>query len=215
LATGCVILFAMEGTLARFLPWSVPVALIASVVIVSVLAWLYEPMKRALILNPYRVRENGQIYRLLTSGWLHGDLSHLAVNMLTFYFFADRVLAVLGATRFLVLYVSSVVVASIPSTLRHMRNPHYNSLGASGAVAAVMFSAVLLYPKLKLSLMFRPIPVPGLVFAAAYLAYSAWRSFGTGDNINHGAHFSGAAYGALLTYLFEPARVERSLKQLW
>ena len=201
--------------MARALPLTVPILLMASVVLVSLLAWLSKPVKRALALNPYRVRHSGQVYRLLSAGWLHSDATHLFFNMLTLYFFADKVAHVLGPTRFLVLYVSAVVVAFIPTTLRHMRNPEYNSLGASGAVAAVIFSAVLLHPDLKMSLMFIPILVPGLVFAGAYLAYSAWHSYAAGDGINHDAHFSGAVYGALLTYLFEPARVERTLKQMF
>lgn len=204
----------MNGTLAR-LPLSVPLLLIASVVLVSLLALLSRPVQRALVLHPYSVRKSGQVYRLLTAGWVHADLTHLAFNMLTLYFFADQVTQVLGATRFLVLYAVTVVVAFIPTTLRYLRKPEYSSLGASGAVAAVMISAILLHPKLKLHLMFLPIPVPGLVFALFYLAYSAWHSRGAGDNINHDAHFSGAACGAILTYLFEPDRVLRTLKQLW
>lgn len=204
----------MNGTLAR-LPLSVPLLLIASVVLVSLLALASRPVQRALVLHPYSVRKSGQVYRLLTAGWVHADVTHLAFNMLTLYFFADRVTQVLGATRFLVLYVVTVVVAFIPTTLRYLRKPEYSSLGASGAVAAVMISAILLHPKLKLHLMFIPIPVPGLVFAVFYLAYSAWHSRGAGDNINHDAHFSGAACGAILTYLFEPDRVVRTLKQLW
>lgn len=204
----------MNGTLAR-LPLSVPLLLIASVVLVSLLALASRPVQRALVLHPYSVRKSGQVYRLLTAGWVHADVTHLAFNMLTLYFFADRVTQVLGATRFLVLYVVTVVVAFIPTTLRYLRRPEYSSLGASGAVAAVMISAILLHPKLKLHLMFIPIPVPGLVFAVFYLAYSAWHSRGAADNINHDAHFSGAACGAILTYLFEQDRVVRTLKQLW
>jgi membrane associated rhomboid family serine protease len=205
----------MPSSLAPILALPVPLLLIASVALVSLLGWLINPLQRALILHPYRVRKNGEVYRLLTAGWVHSGVVHLAVNMLTLYFFADQTMRALGVTRFLVLYISAVIVASIPTTLRHMRNPAYGSLGASGAVAAVMFSAVLLYPKLKLQLMFIPMPVPGLVFAGAYLAYSVLSSYGAGDNINHSAHFSGAAYGSLLTYLFEPAQVERTLKSLW
>lgn len=204
----------MHSSLAPVLALPVPVLLIASVALVSLLGWLVKPIQRALILHPYRVRKNGEVHRLLSAGWVHSGVAHLAVNMLTLYFFAGETMRALGVTRFLVLYVSAVIVASIPTTLRHMRNPAYCSLGASGAVAAVMFSAVLLYPKLKLHLMFIPIPVPGLVFAVVYLVYSAWSSRGAGDNINHSAHFSGAVYGALLTYVFEPAQVERTLKSL-
>ncbi|MCC6558315.1 MAG: rhomboid family intramembrane serine protease [Polyangiaceae bacterium] len=201
----------MSSALPRFL-LSAPAALIASVVIVSLAAWLIPPLKGAMILVPYRVREGFQIHRLLTAGWLHSDATHLLFNMLSLYFFAGEVERALGANRFLILYFAAVVLGFIPTTLRHMRNPRYASLGASGAVAAVMFSAILLYPKLKLYLMFIPIPVPGLVFALAYLAYSAWNSHRARDGVNHDAHFAGAVVGAALTYLFEPAQVERTVR---
>jgi membrane associated rhomboid family serine protease len=152
------------------------------------------------------------VHRLLTSGWLHADLSHLLFNMFTLFFFADPVERLLGSERFLLLYGTAVVVASLPSTIRYLKQPKYNSLGASGAVAAVMFSAILLVPDLKLRLLFLPIPIPGLVFAIGYLAYSAWHSQGASDNINHDAHFSGAAYGALMTFVFEPERAMRTLR---
>ena len=205
----------MQRMMAHILALPVTFLLIASVVIVTLLGWLYKPMQYALMLTPYKVRKSGQIHRLLTAGWLHKDISHLVVNMLGLYFFTEHVVRVLDVTRFLVLYISAVIVAYIPTTLRHMRNPDYHSLGASGAVAAVMFSAVLLTPNLKLALLFLPIPVPGLVFAVAYLAYSIWHSYDSGDGINHDAHLSGAVFGAALTYWFEPARVERTVKSFF
>jgi len=184
----------------------------ASVVLVSALAWMSERVRRALLLNPHRVRKSGQVYRLLTAGWLHVDAMHLLFNMLTLYFFAGEVMKALGEARFLALYLSAVVVGYIPTTLRHMKNPRYNSVGASGAVAAVMFSAVLLHPGMKLGLLFFPVLIPGLAYAVIYLAYSAWQSYRARDDINHDAHFSGAIYGAALTYLFEPTRVERTVR---
>lgn len=203
---------AMQRTMEQILTLPVTLLLMASVVLVTLLAWSYKPVQQALMLTPYKVREKGQVYRSLTAGWLHGDISHLVVNMFGLYFFTEHVMRVLDVTRFLFLYISAVVVAFIPTTLRHMRNPDYHSAGASGAVAAIMFSAVLLNPKLKLALLFLPIPVPGIIFAVAYLAYSVWQSYQSKDNINHDAHLAGALYGAALTYLFEPARVERALK---
>ena len=202
----------MDDVAARILGLPAPALLIGSVLIVSLWAWLFKPVTQAFTLIPYRVRHGGEIYRLLTAGWLHTDAWHLGLNMVTLYFFADKAMKVLGAPRFLLLYFTAVVVAFIPTTLRHMGNPRYSSLGASGAVAAVMFSAILLNPKLKLFLMFLPIPVPGLVFAGCYLLYSMWRSHTASDGVNHGAHFAGAVYGALLTWLFEPARVERTIR---
>jgi membrane associated rhomboid family serine protease len=194
--------------------FGVSILLIASVVVVSVVSWLSKGLQNALILNPYRVRKSFQVHRLLTAGWVHADGTHLVFNMLSLYLFTDTVVRILGAPRFLALYVSAVVVAFIPTTLRHMRNPKYNSLGASGAVAAVMFSAVLLDPSMKLYLFFLPIRVPGLLYAVLYLAYSAWHSYRESDGINHDAHFSGALYGVLITYVFEPAKVARAFAKI-
>jgi len=190
----------------------VVILLIASVVVVSVAAWSVKSLKHAFILNPYVVRERRQLYRLLTAGWIHADPTHLLFNMLTLYFFSHDVLRILGVGRFVVLYVSAVVVGFVPTTLRFMNRPTYNSLGASGAVAAVMFSAIALIPGLRVSLPFVPIYVPGYVYGVAYLAYSAWHSWRGRDGINHDAHFSGAIYGALLTFVFEPSRVQHTLK---
>jgi membrane associated rhomboid family serine protease len=198
------------------MPSLTPVTLlIVSVVAVSIVGLASKAVRAALILHPMSVRERFQVHRLLTAGWVHADPTHLAFNMLTLHFFANDAVKNLGVVRFLVLYVSAVVVAYVPTTLRHMRSPRYTSLGASGAVAAVMFSAILLRPKLTLSLMLLPIPIPGYVYALGYLAYSAYRSYRSSDGINHDAHFSGAVYGAALTFVFEPARVQRGIAQLF
>lgn len=186
--------------------------LIASVVLVTLLAWMAKGLQDALVLRPHLVRHRLQVHRLLTAGWIHGDLQHLLFNMLTLYFFAHEVERVLGPAKLVLLYVTAVVVAFVPTTLRHMSRPRYTSLGASGAVAAVMLAAILLRPGLKLYLFFIPIPLPGLAYAAVYLAYSAWQSWTARDGVNHDAHFSGAIYGALLAWLLEPARVERTLR---
>jgi membrane associated rhomboid family serine protease len=204
----------MDDVPARILDLPAPSLLIGSVLVVSLWGWMFKPAQRWMLLSPFRVRTNGEIHRLATAGWVHADLSHLGFNMLALYFFAGQATRVLGTSRFLFLYLSAVVVAFVPTTLRHMRDPAYNTLGASGAVAAVMFSAILVQPTLKLHVMLIPLPVPAVVFAAGYLAYSLWHSQSVGDHVNHDAHLSGALYGSLLTYLFEPARVERSIRAL-
>jgi membrane associated rhomboid family serine protease len=194
---------------------TVALIVMASVAVVSLIAWAIKPLKYAMILNPYRVRTGFQVHRLLTAGWIHADPGHLIFNMITLYFFAAPVERALGSVLFLVLYVSGVVVSFIPTTLRHMKNPNYNSLGASGAVAAVMFSAILLDPNLKVSLVFLPIGIPGIFYALGYLAYSAFSSWRAKDGVNHGAHISGALYGSLLTFILEPTRVARTLQRMF
>ncbi len=190
---------------------TVPMLVIASVVIVTVLAWIIKPLKHALVMNPYLVVHRFQVHRMLTAGWLHADASHLIFNLFTLYFFADGVVKVLGPLSFLLLYVSAVIIAHVPTMIRYRNNPKYNSLGASGAVAAVIFSAILLVPGLKLSLLFLPIPIPGWAYALGYLAYSAYSSWRSRDGVNHDAHFAGAIYGSLLTFALEPTRVMRTV----
>jgi membrane associated rhomboid family serine protease len=185
--------------------------LIASVVVVSVVGFLSDTIQRALVMNPYRVR-HGQVWRLLTAGFIHADVVHLALNMFVLYVFADLVRSKLGDGLFVALYLSAVVVAYLPTTVRYWNNPRYSSLGASGAVAAVMLSAILLYPGLKLRILFLPFPVPGVIFGALYILYSVWRSWGSDDNVNHDAHFAGAVYGALVTFLYSPNEVVHSLR---
>jgi len=204
----------MHDVPARLLPSTIPIILIASVTLVTILGWAVRPIKNALILSPYRVRENWEVYRLLTAGWLHGDVAHLVFNMLSLYFFAEVPLRLLGPTTFIALYVSAVILAFVPTTLRFMHKPNYFSLGASGAIAAVIFSAILLNPKMRVAVMFIPIPVPAIWFGIGYLLYNLWQSHRAGDNINHDAHWAGAIYGALFTYVFEPTRVENTLRNL-
>ena len=194
---------------------TVPMIVIASVVVVSVLAWLIKPLKYAFIMSPYLVVHRFQVHRMLTAGWLHADVSHLLFNLLTLYFFGDQVVTAIGPERFILLYVTAVVIAHVPTTIRHRNNPKYSSLGASGAVAAVIFSAILLYPGLKLSLLFLPIPIPGYLYGLGYLAYSAYSSYRAKDGVNHDAHFAGAIYGSLLTYVLEPTRVARTLSSFF
>lgn len=191
------------------------VLLIASVVIVSAAGWASKGLRTAFVLHPWSVKRNKQVHRLLTGGWVHADPGHLLFNMLTLYFFADGVMAILGVARFLVLYFTAVVVAFIPTTLRFMNKQGYSSLGASGAVAAVVFSAIALIPGLRVGIPFVPVLVPGWVYGIGYLAYSAYHSWRAKDGVNHDAHFSGAIYGALLTFVMEPARVQRTLQSLF
>lgn len=205
----------MSGNAQPPLPLTATTIIIASVVVVSVLGWLIKPLRRAFVMSPFLVVQRLQLHRLLTAGWLHADVGHLLFNLLTLYFFADKVVAVLGATRFVVLYVSAVVIAHLPTTFRHRKNPKYGSLGASGAVAAVIFSAILLHPGLKLALFLLPIPIPGIAYGLGYLAYSAYSSYRAKDGVNHDAHFAGALYGVLFTYLLEPTRAERTLRSFF
>jgi membrane associated rhomboid family serine protease len=193
---------------------SVGVLVIVSVVVVSLVAFSSRVLLDGLILVPSRVARGRELYRLLTAGWVHGDAAHLIFNMLSLYFFAGSVERALGTTQFLLLYFSAVVVGFVPTVVRHRGRSYYRSLGASGAVSAVIFSAIVINPELRMYLMFIPIAVPGWLFAIAYLAYSAYSSHRDGDNINHDAHFAGALYGVALTAGLAPRLAESGLRAL-
>lgn len=118
----------------------------------------------------------------------------------------------IGALGFALFYLSAILVAILPTYLRHRRDPSYRSLGASGAVSAVLFAFILVQPWTLIFVFF--IPVPAIVYAVLYVGYSIWMDRRGGDNVNHSAHLWGAGYGVLFTVMMEPRVVEVFLARL-
>lgn len=179
--------------------------LIAVTVLVSWQAFNNRRLLDRLILWPPAIDRNKQYDRLVTHGFVHADGQHLAFNMITLFFFGRQIEPVfaerIGQGGFVLFYLSAIVVAILPTYLRHRHDARYRSLGASGAVSAVLFSFILFAPW---SLIYIPIPVPAVLYAAGYVAYSIWMDKRGGDNVNHSAHLWGAAYGVLFTVAIEP-----------
>lgn len=155
------------------------------------------------ILNPYDTVRNKEYYRMFTSGLIHGNTTHLAVNMLTFYFFAFYLELIIGHWQFAVLYIVSLFLSDVTTLIKHKDNPSYNALGASGAVSALLLSMVMCNPSMTL-LLFFVIPMPAWFFAVAYIGYSYWASKNANDNIGHEAHLWGAISGIILTLILKP-----------
>jgi membrane associated rhomboid family serine protease len=147
----------------------------------------------------------GENLRLWSSGFLHVDFNHLFINMLSLYFFAGYVVYSLGEMKFLALYLTSLYLGNYLSFRYHNRQDNYTAVGASGAVSGVVYSAVLLYPEMKMMLLFFPIPLPGYVMATLYLIYTIYGMKKQRDNIGHTAHFGGAIAGLLATIAFVPS----------
>ena len=146
----------------------------------------------------------GQKERMLTSGFLHVDISHLFMNMFTLFFFADVVINRFGPTKFVGIYFISLIAGSLLALFFHKDEPYYSAVGASGAVTGILYAAILLYPDMRLGIMFIPIPLPAYVLGIGYLLYSIYGMKKRLGNIGHTAHFGGAIGGYVTTLLFKP-----------
>lgn len=149
---------------------------------------------------------SGEQIRMLSSGFLHADMMHLAFNMLTLYFFAPVVINGLGTFSFILVYFGSLIFGSLLTMLFHKNDYSYRAVGASGAVTGVLYSAILLQPNMMLGVFF-VIPMPAYVFGILYLLYSIYGMRAKNDNIGHTAHFGGAIGGYLITLVKEPSLV--------
>ena len=190
--------------------------IIAVTCIVSFMALNNGRLMEDLILWPPAIEKKKEYHRLVTYGLIHADFGHLLFNMITLFFFgrvmegfyADR----LGKTGFLLFYIGALVVSILPTFLKNRHNASYRSLGASGAVSAVLFAFILLAPWARIVVFV--LPMPAIIYAVLYVAYSIWMDRHGRDNVNHSAHLWGAAYGIAFTVLIRPEVISHFLAQL-
>jgi membrane associated rhomboid family serine protease len=184
--------------------------------IISYLAWQNRNIMERLIFWSPAIKQ-GQIERFVTHGFIHADGLHLLFNMFTFYFFGAVIEAFyrqyFGGAGFVIFYLGAIVVAMIPSYIKHKNDSRYMSLGASGAVSAVLFAFILFFPW-ELIYIFGVIPVPAILFAVAYVWYSIKAHHQNNDNINHSAHLYGGLFGVLMTIMVEPRIIKVFFHQL-
>ncbi|MFZ1686628.1 MAG: rhomboid family intramembrane serine protease [Flavobacteriales bacterium] len=193
--------------------------IIGFTVLLSMRALRDKPTLEKLWFEPFQVQYNKEYYRFISHGFVHGSGPHLFVNMFVLWMFGTKVENQLAAVTgmpmvmFLLLYLGGIGVAALPGYLRHRNNPEYRAVGASGAVAAVLFASIVLDPLDPMYIMFVPIPIPGWLVGIGYLVYEYVQDKRSKGNIAHDAHFVGALFGVLFMAALQPgllpAMVER------
>ncbi|WP_027381675.1 rhomboid family intramembrane serine protease [Chryseobacterium daeguense] len=144
--------------------------------------------------------------RLLSAGFLHADIMHLAFNMITLYFFGPVVIQGFGNVGFLIIYFGAILLGNIFSLFIYQKQPWYSAIGASGGVSGILFSAIALYPQIGIYFFFIPIPIPGYIFGLVYFGYSVYMMLNPRqhDNIGHAAHLGGAFFGLVYAVANQP-----------
>lgn len=193
---------------------SITIIIIGITALVSFVAFSNHDLFRKLVFTPFAIKARKEWYRFLTHAFIHGSTGHLLLNMFVLYMFGsiteqlyEYMIPGAGMYYFIALYVGGVVFASLPAYKKHMNNPNYNAVGASGATSAVLFAYILMFPFQKVYIMFIPIGIWGIVFGFLYLAYEYYMDKKSSDNIAHDAHFYGALYGVLFTAALNPQLV--------
>lgn len=181
---------------------SVTLIIIIVTTLVSITGFSNHKIIDDLIFYPPAVSQQKQWWRFLTCGLIHADIGHLVLNMYALYIFGVSVekafmgiFGQYGGFVYLLMYISALIVCLLPTYRKHKNNYYYRSLGASGAVSAVVFCFILLAPLQKLGLIFVPIMIPGFIFGTLYLIASSIFERKSSDHINHSAHIWGALYG--------------------
>lgn len=197
------------------LPFNHSITLIIITVIVSLIAFSNQKVMNRLIFWPPAMQK-GQFDRFITHGFVHADGAHLLFNMITLFFFGSAIETFYRQYAFnmgfVLFYLGGLIISILPSYLKHKNDFQWASLGASGAVSAVLFAYILFKPWNLIFVFF--IPVPAIIFAILYIGYTIWSNKRSVGNINHSAHLWGATYGILMTIIVEPKIIPHFLNQL-
>ncbi len=189
-------------------------ALFAINIILSLLAFYNEDLHYNLMLHPYSIARGRKVYTVITSGFIHADWMHLFFNMWSFFAFAFTLEQIIGHWQFALLYFASLILSDLPSISKHKDDLNYHSLGASGAISAVVFSFILFNPRVPMRIFPLPIPIPAVLFGVLYLVYCAYASKRSYGGINHDAHFFGALSGIMITILLYHEAINIFIRQL-
>lgn len=208
--------------------------IVAANVILSLVAFGNPDLLSKMLFNPYQVKHRKEYYRVLSHAFVHADFLHLLFNMYVLWSFGGLIESIFtekevfltlfpdmdfwgvskGYLYYVLLYLGGIIFATLPAFRKHSENPGYNSLGASGAVSAVVLAVILLLPTMPLYLFFIPIGIPAFIVGGAYLFYEYYMSRRGGTHIAHDAHYFGAVYGLVLLIILKPYFAVRFLQMI-
>src|SRR5882672_5987935 len=189
--------------------------LLATIVVVSLLGLFAAPgLIERNVLRPHGLAQRGDYATLVTSGFVHADLAHLLFNGFTLWAFGFGLERRIGSLLFILLYVFGLLASSIATWVIHRRQPGYASLGASGAILAVLFAAIVVFPTSSIFVLPLPVPIPAPPFALGYLAFSVFGSRTSLVPVNHDAHIAGAVAGVVFMAIVEPGAIGRAVEVL-
>jgi membrane associated rhomboid family serine protease len=189
--------------------------LLLAIVAISLLGLLAAPALIARsVFRPYWLLPKKEFWTLVSSGFVHADLSHLLFNCITFWAFAFPLERTIGTPAFLALYAIGLLASDAGTWWKHRLEPDYRTLGASGAILAVLFASILYFPASSIFIMPIPVPIPAPLFAVVYLAYTWFAANRSGGRINHDAHFFGALAGLAFVAITDPDALQRAVRHL-
>ncbi len=197
------------------------IILIVITVAVSYAAFKSPKLMDQLQFNASKIVHKKEYHRLITHAFIHANWEHLFVNMIVLFSFGQAIEAYFkfnfgnnAILDYFLLYFGGILVSNIYALIKHRNNYFYNSVGASGAVSAVLFAAIFFDPW-NMIYFFGILPIPGIVFAGLYLVYSYQMSTKQKDNVAHDAHFLGALFGFIFPILLNPQLFESFLDKLF
>ena len=206
-----------NSTYTQFIPM-LTYLIIGTTVIISFICFNRQELVNRFSFNAYAILKRKEFYRLVTHGFIHADMTHLFFNMFTFYFFGVYMESIFvnigfGPWGFIGLYFGGMIFSSFFDLIKYRDNIFYQSIGASGAVSAILFASIIFNPWGSIVL-FAVIPVPGIIFGVLYIFYCQYMAKRASDNVNHNAHFWGAIFGLIYPMLLKPSLLFLFLNQL-
>ncbi len=188
--------------------------LLIACILASLAAFNDESLKSKWTFSPYAVKHNNEGWRIFSHMWIHADVTHLIFNMVSLYFLGDilqfslnfKFGTMMGQSHFFAIFMAGGLFATLIPYIRNQDNVGYRSLGASGAVSAVVFAMILWEPSMQLGLIFIPFKFPAWVFGILYLAYEFYADRKGNTGIAHDAHIGGAILGILYILVIHPEK---------